>query len=92
MKTMRKIIIGACCAMLVVGCASDGKAPTLKQTLNVLTSPTTRSVASIARSDNAKEAVKQGLKSRELLLLSHWVPGELAPAWRALILPLAIWF
>lgn len=63
---MRKIILGLCCAALLAGCASSGrKAPTLNQTLSVLTSPTTRSVASIARSDNAKEAIKAGLKSRE---------------------------
>src|SRR3989344_501132 len=66
MAGIRKIILCACCAVLVVGCASSGrKAPTLNQTLAVLTSPTTRSVASIARSDSAKEAIKKGLQSRE---------------------------
>ena len=71
MARMQKIILGVCCAILVAGCASDRKAPTLNQALGVLTSPTTRSVASIARSDNAKEAIKQGLKSRESVYKSN---------------------
>jgi membrane-bound lytic murein transglycosylase C len=66
MTRTRKTIFGACCAVLVAGCASSGgKNPTLDQTLAVFTSPTTRSIASIARSDNAKEAIKKGLESRE---------------------------
>ncbi|BAV34373.1 lytic transglycosylase [Sulfuricaulis limicola] len=72
MARTRKIILGLCCAALVAGCASSGrKAPTLNQTLAVLTSPTTRSVASIARSDNAREAIKAGLKSRESVYKSN---------------------
>lgn len=72
MARTRKIILGLCCVALVAGCASSGrKVPTLNQTLSVLTSPTTRSVASIARSDNAKEAIKAGLKSRESVYKSN---------------------
>lgn len=72
MKRMPEIILGISCAALAAGCASSGsKAPTLNQTLAVLTSPTTRTVASIARSDNAKEAIKQGLKSREAVYKSN---------------------
>jgi membrane-bound lytic murein transglycosylase C len=66
MARTRKILLAACAAALAAGCASSGrKAPTLNQTVAVLTSPTTRTVASIARSDNAREALKQTLKSRE---------------------------
>src|SRR3990172_3690351 len=66
MARMRKIILGVCCTVLVAGCASSGrKAPTLNQTLAVIASPTTRSITSIARSDNAKEAIKKGLESRK---------------------------
>lgn len=72
MERIRKIILGACCAVLVVGCASSGgKTPTLNQTLAVFTSPTVSSVASIARSDNAKEAIKKGLEGRESVYKSN---------------------
>ncbi len=72
MTRMRKIILGVCCTVLVAGCASSGgKAPTLNQALAVITSPTTRSVASIARSDNAKEAIKKGLESRKSVYESN---------------------
>lgn len=63
-----KIILGIGCAVLVAACASSGKkAPTLNQTLAIITSPTTRSIANVARSDNAKAAIKKGLESRESL-------------------------
>lgn len=67
MTRTRKILLGAGLALLAAGCASSSgrKAPTLQQTLNVITSPTTRTLASIARSDNAKEAVKKGLEARQ---------------------------
>lgn len=71
MARIKKIIVSSFCAVLVAGCASGGRAPTLNQTLAVLTSPTTRSVASIARSDNAKEALKESLKSRESVYKSN---------------------
>lgn len=59
-------------ALLLAGCASSGrKAPSLSQTIAVIASPTTRSVANIARSDNAKEAIKKGLESRESLYKSN---------------------
>jgi membrane-bound lytic murein transglycosylase C len=65
---MQKTFLYISCAILLAGCASSGrKAPTLNQTISVITSPTTRSVASIARSDNTKEAIKKGLESRESL-------------------------
>lgn len=66
MARTRKIILGVCCTVLVAGCASSGrKTPTLNQTLSIIASPTTRSITNIARSDNAKEAIKKGLQSRE---------------------------
>lgn len=66
---MRITIVTLLCAatvIMITGCQSTGgKPPTLNQALNVITSPTTRNVAAIARSDNAKDAVKKGLESRK---------------------------
>jgi len=52
--------------ILLVGCSTTGnKAPSLNQTLAVITSPTARTLGSVARSSDPKEALKDSLKNRK---------------------------
>jgi len=52
--------------ILLVGCSTTGnKAPSLNQTLAVITSPTARTLGSVARSSDPKEVLKESLKSRK---------------------------
>jgi hypothetical protein len=51
--------------ILLVGCSTTGnKAPSLNQTLALITSPTARTLGSVARSSDPKEALKDSLKNR----------------------------
>jgi len=52
-------------AVLLAGCASDGKAPSVNQVLGVITSPTAHTLNSLAHSSDPKEAIRQGLESRK---------------------------
>ena len=51
--------------MLLAGCASDGKAPSVNQVLGVITSPSARTLNSLAHSSDPKEAVHQALENRK---------------------------
>ncbi len=52
-------------AALLAGCATNGKAPSVNQVLGVITSPTARTLNSLAHSADPKEAIKKGLESRK---------------------------
>jgi membrane-bound lytic murein transglycosylase C len=58
--------------LVLAGCSTTGnKSPSLDQTLAVMTSPTTRSIASIARSSDPKIALKESFKSRKSVYESN---------------------
>ncbi|MGA9033203.1 MAG: murein transglycosylase domain-containing protein, partial [Sulfuricaulis sp.] len=57
---------------LLAGCSTTGnKTPSLDQTLAVMSSPTTRSIASIARSSDPKIVLKESFKSRKSVYESN---------------------
>jgi len=58
--------------LVLAGCSTTGnKTPSLDQTLSVMTSPTSRSIASIARSSDPKIALKESFKSRKSVYESN---------------------
>ena len=59
-------------AFVLAGCSTTGnKTPSLEQTLAVISSPTAHSITSIARSSDAKVAIKESLKSRKSVYESN---------------------
>ncbi|MDO8706135.1 MAG: murein transglycosylase domain-containing protein [Sulfuricaulis sp.] len=51
---------------VLTGCSTTGnKTPSLSRTLSVITSPTARTLTSVARSSDPKNALKESLKSRK---------------------------
>lgn len=58
--------------LLVAGCSTTGnKSPSLEQTLAVISSPTAHTITSIARSSDAKTALKNTLESRKSVYESN---------------------
>src|SRR3989344_4754795 len=63
--TLKRIFI-VLSVLLLAGCSTTGnKTPSLNQTLAVITSPTARTLSSVARSSDPKSALKKSIKSRK---------------------------
>src|SRR3990172_396821 len=61
-----KLIFIVLSVLLLAGCSTTGnKTPSLNQTLAVITSPTARTLTSVARSGDPKTALKKTLESRK---------------------------
>ena len=59
------LLLLALSAVLLAGCASDGKAPSVNQMLGVINSPSAHVLSSIAHASDPKEAIRQGIESRK---------------------------
>src|SRR3989344_3319600 len=60
------LLLLALFAAALAGCSTTGnKTPSLNQTLAVITSPTARTLSSVARSSDPKNALKKSLESRK---------------------------